>query len=175
MAAVYRAAHYDWAVKVDVALKEWQVVCDALVGGEQSILLRKGGIQEGPGGFAMTHDRFALLPTRLHQKVEMLKPVYRNRIDGGDVEPARFTLTHAAEVQDITIVESRAALDELPPHVWAEPYLEMRWNYRPARPLYLVTVKTVPLAEPFELTNDYTVAGCKSWVPLPLPLHAGCV
>ena len=153
---------------VDVALKEWQVVCDAIAAGEQSILLRKGGIQEGPGGFRFEHDRFALLPTRLHQKAEMLKPQHRARIDGGDVEPASFTLTHAAEVVSIRTVASREELDGLSePHVWARPYLDLRWDYRPERPLYLVTVRPLPLAEPYELRNSYHVAGCRSWVPLP--------
>jgi len=33
------------------AFKEWQVIVDALAVGEQSLLLRKGGIAEGRGGF----------------------------------------------------------------------------------------------------------------------------
>ena len=155
-------------VTVDVALKEWQVVCDAIAAGEQSILLRKGGIQEGPNGFRFEHDRFALLPTRLHQKPDMLKPQYRDAIDAGEAEPASFTLTHAAEVIDIRTVGSREELDRLAePHVWAAPYLDLRWDYRPERPLYLVTVRPLRLAGPFELRNTYQVAGCRSWVPLP--------
>ena len=158
----------------DVALKEWQVVCDALASGEQSILLRKGGIQEGPGGFSIEHRRFALLPTRLHQKTEMLKPAFQSRIDGGDVEPPTFRLTHAAEISDIFTVPSRRSLDALNDlHVWDEPYLEMRWNYRPERPLYLMVVRAFALMEPFELTNNYEVAGCRSWVPLKSPLSLG--
>ena len=159
---------------VDVALKEWQVVCDALARGEQSILLRKGGIQEGPGGFSIEHRRFALLPTRLHQKTEMLKPAYQSRVDGGDVEPATFSLTHAGEIGEIFVVPSRESLNALNDlHVWDEPYLEMRWNYRPERPLYLMVVRAFAVGEPFDLTNNYEVAGCRSWVPLKAPLDVG--
>ena len=149
-----------------VALKEWQVVCDALAAGEQDFLLRKGGIQEGPGGFRVEHDRFLLLPTRLHQQAHMLKPTFRARIDGGEVEPAVFTLSHAARVSAVEVVASRGALDDLGPHVWTGDYLDMRWNYRPERPLYLIRLAVTPLAEAVELANNYKVAGCKSWVPL---------
>ena len=33
------------------AFKEWHVVVEALAAGEQILLLRKGGIAEGRGGF----------------------------------------------------------------------------------------------------------------------------
>jgi hypothetical protein len=159
------------ADRVDMALKEWEVVCDALASGEQSILLRKGGIQEGPGGFSLSHDRFALLPTRLHQNFEMLKPAYRDRVRPGESEPASFRLTHAAEIESVEVVPDRAMLDALDDqHIWAEPYLEMRWNYRPERPLYLARLRVTPLARAFDLPNTFEVAGCRSWVPLPEPL-----
>ena len=32
-----------------VAFKEWAGVCDALLQGRQAIIIRKGGISEGPG------------------------------------------------------------------------------------------------------------------------------
>ena len=152
---------------IEVALKEWQVVCDLLAGGSQTLLLRKGGIQEGPDGFSISHHRFALLPTRLHQKAEMLKPPFRTLADGGDVEPESFELTHGGEVSDVLVVPSREALDRLNDlHAWDEPYLEMRWNYRPERPLFLVIVRAFKLATATTLKNTYRVAGCKSWVPL---------
>ena len=34
-----------------MAFKEWAVVVDALLRGEQVIILRKGGLREGRGGF----------------------------------------------------------------------------------------------------------------------------
>ena len=159
---------------VDVALKEWQSVCRALAEGRQTILLRKGGIQEGPDGFAITHERFALLPTRLHQDADMLKPSARALIDGGEDEPATFDLTHGGEVADIHVVPSREALDRLDNlHVWNEKYLDLRWNYKPERPLYLTVVRAFALATPTTLANTYKVAGCRSWVPLEAAIEAG--
>ena len=157
---------------VDVALKEWQAVVDAVASGRQSILLRKGGVQEGPTGFTVAHGRFALMPVRLHQKPDMLKPEHRPRIDDGVVDPESFRLTHAAEVVDVHVVPSRESLDRLNDlHVWNAGYLDMRWNYRPRQPLYLIVLRALKLAEPFDLRNTFKVAGCKSWVLLPRELQ----
>jgi hypothetical protein len=48
--------------------KEWSLVCDALGAGAQSVILRKGGIHEGRGGFWWKHDRFFLFPTHFHEQ-----------------------------------------------------------------------------------------------------------
>ena len=52
-----------------VGFKEWALVCEALGRGEQSILLRKGGIAEGRSGFGFRHDEFFLLPTFFHEQI----------------------------------------------------------------------------------------------------------
>ena len=38
--------------------KEWTLICDALGRGEQSIIMRKGGIAEGRAGFRFEHPEF---------------------------------------------------------------------------------------------------------------------
>ena len=52
-----------------IAFKEWASVCDALLEGRQTIILRKGGISEGtaPGVFVPEHSEFWLYPTWVHQ------------------------------------------------------------------------------------------------------------
>src|SRR5438874_5968834 len=52
-----------------IAFKEWALVCEALGRGEQTLLLRKGGIAEGRGGFAFRHSEFFLFPTFFHEQV----------------------------------------------------------------------------------------------------------
>src|SRR3982750_2876088 len=52
-----------------VGFKEWALVCEALGRGEQSVLLRKGGIAEGRGGFGFRHDEFFLFPTFFHEQL----------------------------------------------------------------------------------------------------------
>ena len=42
---------------VRTAFKEWAIVVDALGRGRQSVILRKGGIAEGRGGFRPEHAR----------------------------------------------------------------------------------------------------------------------
>ena len=56
-----------------IAFKEWQVVCEALADGRQSILLRKGGIHEGRSGFSFAHDAFFLFPTRFHAQGDQVR------------------------------------------------------------------------------------------------------
>ena len=53
-----------------VGFKEWAIVCEALGCGEQSIILRKGGIAEGREGFSFRHAEFFLFPTYFHEQVE---------------------------------------------------------------------------------------------------------
>jgi hypothetical protein len=50
-----------------VGFKEWALVCEALGTGEQTILLRKGGIAEGRDGFGFRHSEFFLFPTFFHE------------------------------------------------------------------------------------------------------------
>src|SRR5580698_755612 len=63
------------------AFKEWAIVVDALGRGEQIIILRKGGISEGRGGFQMEHERFLLFPTLFHQQRESVIPAAQERFD----------------------------------------------------------------------------------------------
>src|SRR5580704_4045745 len=63
------------------AFKEWAVVVDALGRGEQIIILRKGGISEGRGGFQMEHQRFLLFPTLFHQQRESVILTAQARYD----------------------------------------------------------------------------------------------
>ena len=58
---------------MSIGFKEWALICDALGRGEQSIILRKGGIAEGRAGFRFQHEEFLLLPTLFHEQVNKLK------------------------------------------------------------------------------------------------------
>ena len=53
-----------------IAFKEWDSIRAALVQGRQSILLRKGGIDENLGGFRPEHDSFWIYPTYVHQSTQ---------------------------------------------------------------------------------------------------------
>src|SRR5688572_20328501 len=69
------------------AFKEWTLICDALGRGEQSLIIRKGGIAEGRGGFRFKHADFLLFPTLFHEQAAKLRvpadtPLPAPRADG---------------------------------------------------------------------------------------------
>ena len=61
------------STRTSVGFKEWAFVCEALGLGAQSIILRKGGIHEGRGGFHFQHASFWLFPTGFHNQAEQLR------------------------------------------------------------------------------------------------------
>lgn len=147
-----------------VAFKEWEGVCDALATGRQSLILRKGGIEEGPGGFVPEHRVFWLYPTRVHQARQGLKPGSR---DSGDATPDdTIGLSTLAVVEVIGRVERLEQLSELSDlHVWTAETVESRFHYR--RPgLWALGVRVYRRDSPFAVPVTPDHAGCKSWVPL---------
>ena len=159
--------------QVHVALKEWATVCSALEQGRQVLLLRKGGIHETSGQFQLQHPQFLLFPTYLHQNREMLKPAEHGALIPATSEPEKVTLSAIGDVTDIIQLESRAQMDALDDqHIWAKPLIDMRFNYRPDNPLYLLLVRAYRLASPVTVENTPAYAGCKSWVPLMQPIQS---
>ncbi len=156
-----------WPNDLQVALKEWASVCDALSRGRQIILLRKGGIYESAGEFEIEHRRFLLLPTYLHQNAAMLKDGERAGLTKLAAEPERIEISLAGDITDIVPMTRRAAMDALDDeHIWSSPLFDMRFNYRPENPLYLLLVRAYRLARAVTIDNTPAYAGCKSWVPL---------
>jgi hypothetical protein len=143
-----------------IALKEWDLTIRELLAGRQAILLRKGGILEAENQFTLEHPRFLFYPTFIHQNP-------RPEIRALPAEPAEIEITGYGEVARILEVPSRAAMDQLRDlHPWDEPLIDMRFNYRAEKPLYLVIVRAFTLPQPLRLANTLEYAGCKSWVPL---------
>jgi len=158
--------------QLQVALKEWAVVCDALRTGRQAILLRKGGIVEAAGEFKVEQESFVLFPTFVHQDYRMLKPEVHGRFQPAAAEPDRVTIDTACEIVNVVRVASHAEVEDLDAeHVWTRPLIEMRFSYKPERPLYLLVVRAYALAAPVTIANTPAYAGCKSWVPLVEPIN----
>jgi hypothetical protein len=152
---------------MQVALKEWATVCAALEAGRQILLLRKGGIHESGGEFELENPQFLLFPTYLHQNARMLKASEHAGLTAMSAEPARITISAAGEVTDILQLQSRSQMDALEDqHIWTPPLIDMRFNYRPENPLYLLLVRAYRLATAVIIENTPNYAGCKSWVPL---------
>jgi hypothetical protein len=156
-----------WPNDLQVALKEWAAVCRALAQGRQIILLRKGGIYEAAGEFEIEHRHFLIFPTYLHQNAAMLKEDERPALTKLTAEPANIEISLAAAITDIIPMPTRAAMDALnDEHIWTSPLIDMRFNYRPENPLYLLLVRAYRLPAPRAIQNTPAYAGCKSWVPL---------
>ena len=152
---------------LQVALKEWASVCDALAGGRQILILRKGGILDRGGVFELEERQFLLFPTYLHQKADLLKPSEHAALQTRDAEPAQVTFTNAAVVTDVLKLSSRAEADALDhEHIWTPRQIDMRFSYRPASPLYLVLLRVYRLSRPTTIANTPVYGGCRSWVPL---------
>ncbi len=155
---------------LSIALKEWATVCNALQTGRQMLLLRKGGIYEAAGEFELENRRFVLFPTYLHQNLNMLKPEAHAGFAPHSAEPERITMSAAGEVTEIIQLKSRNQMDALDAqHIWTKPLIDMRFNYRPENPLYLMLVRAYRLPQSTTVENTPAYAGCKSWVPLETP------
>src|SRR5207237_10577046 len=94
-----------------VGFKEWSLVCDALGRGRQSVILRKGGIAEGRGGFSFRHREFFLFPTFIHGQIAKV------RIAAADIPVPRSTVAIRwyARVERAVQIKSLEISDTLGP------------------------------------------------------------
>ncbi len=163
-------------LKSNIALKEWAIVCDEVLAGKQVALLRKGGILEQKKGFAIEHETFFFYPNTEHQSREQLKPVFHARLDSYG-PPARvsgkITIAGFGRVVDIVKTTDGAKLRALEPITcWTQALFDMRINYKPEKPNFVVTVRAYTLPRSIEVPYHEDYAGCHSWVPLKQELDA---
>lgn len=148
-----------------IAFKEWALVCDALGRGEQSVILRKGGIHEGRKGFQFEHPEFFLFPTLFHEQVARTKLPPETEIPAP--ENGVIRIKHLARAEWTALITKRAAIHRLRDfHIWSEAEIESRFTYENAG-LNLAFVRVFVLAPPWELVNEPRYGGCRSWVTLP--------
>ena len=152
---------------MNVAFKEWALVCAALGRGEQSIILRKGGIAEGRAGFRFQHPEFLLLPTLFHEQAAKLRvpaetPLPAPRPDG-QLE-VRFT-ARVEWTQDIADWSKVQAL--APFHLWQEFEIEKRFVQDEKQLVSLAFIRVQRLSQPFIFPDSPRYGGCRSWVEIP--------
>jgi hypothetical protein len=172
-----RHADLDLPDTCGIAFKEWAGVCDALAEGRQSLILRKGGIAEGPRGFTPEHVAFWLYPTRVHQAEQGLRDMAPTGPPAGPAPAGDAVAVRALAVVDSVAFVDRAdllpALSDL--HVWTEESVARRFHYRKPG-LWVLGVRVYRRGEPHRLAVTAEHAGCKTWVPLDLPLETrGCL
>lgn len=155
------------------AFKEWQVVCDALASGRQTILLRKGGIHEGREGFSFAHDSFFLFPTRFHAQLDQVRE--------GNFQPEKewepgdlIEIHHHVNVLFAVTLENWEQVAQLLPyHIYTEQTIRERFDWSgkgmAAGSIHLALVKVSKLETPWRLEYEKRFGGCRSWVELPEP------
>lgn len=147
--------------------KEWTLICDALGRGEQSIILRKGGIAEGRAGFRFQYEEFLLFPTLFHEQVIKLKlppatPLPAARADG------QHEIRYAVQVEWTEDVADWEKVQALAPfHLWQESEVEKRFRQDEKQMVSLAFVRVSRLSEPFVFPDSPRYGGCRSWIPLP--------
>jgi hypothetical protein len=150
-----------------IGFKEWTLICDALGGGTQSLILRKGGIAEGRAGFRFQHEEFLLFPTLFHEQATKLK------VPAGTELPApradrtleikyRVRVEWTRELDDLAVVQRLAPL-----HLWRDEIIEERFRYDEKQGVSLAFVRVERLSEPFVFEDAPKYGGCRSWVNLP--------
>lgn len=150
------------------AFKEWATVCKALGQGRQILILRKGGIAEGPRGFEVTDREFFLFPTYLHQSPDGVVPEWRSVMEAGvDPAPGRVAIEHYAVVHSWGRIRNLDALRALRgQHVWSDGIVEERFQRWASDSVFALLVRVYALPRPVLLPSLDAYAGCKSWVTL---------
>ena len=165
------AAMTECATRCSAALMEWATVCAALAAGDEIVLVRKGGIHERGGQFAMKHDHFLLWPTYLHQAKERLEPALAERYwnaHASDPVPGQHRLTHWARVASVQWCEQRERLAALAHWLpWVQRMLISVGTTVISQACIFIALRVYALAEPVLLAHTAAFNGCRSWVDLP--------
>jgi len=155
--------------------KEWALVCEALGSGEQSLLLRKGGIAEGKKGFGFEHNDFFLFPTWFHGQLEKMRSEH---VPAAIAEnPETVTLEYVAHVDWSGFVSDRKKLARLEKlHVLHDSVIDERFSYNAAKAsegLHVAFVRVYRMSPTIELPMEKRFGGCRSWVQLPMLTSPG--
>jgi hypothetical protein len=151
------------------AFKEWAVIVQALLQGEQVVDVRKGGLREDGRHFDLRAGRVWLYPTAEHQQADLLKPAYRHWLDhapGSPVgEPIRIDgWADVVGVAKLTEPEELAALDSK--FIWTPDYAASRLNWKKRDPLWVLALRAFRLDDPVTVPWHDDYGGCTSWVDL---------
>lgn len=148
-----------------VGFKEWALVCEALGRGEQTVLLRKGGIAEGRDGFGFRHSEFFLFPTSFHEQIAKVRPEGMEipKVREGEIEIRYFARLEAQK--EISSWATAAALE--PFHILQESVVRERFDYKQAG-LHVALVRIFRVRPSWIFPDAPTYGGCRSWVNLPV-------
>ena len=157
------------------ALKEWDVVCEALGSGRQVIVIRKGGIAEGKDGLRFEHEEFVLLPTFFHQQSERVVPEadFAARQGGQEGEREAVEIRHAATLVWHKVVTDRTLLAKLQAfHILTPQEVETRFEQKPAPGVQVALLRVFRLDPPQRIAWQKSFGGCRSWAEMDADLES---
>ncbi|HEX8550081.1 MAG TPA: DUF1802 family protein [Abditibacteriaceae bacterium] len=162
---------------INTALKEWAATCLALARGEQIVILRKGGLRDDEGTFALESPAFWLQPTYFHHAEHLVKPEFQSVLQEAERrqesgENDRFIrLQLWARVEKVWSVapQNDAALANIP-HIWSEAYLDVRRAFRPDTPILCAALRVYSASTSHIVPMQPQFLGCRSWLDLPRSL-----
>jgi hypothetical protein len=152
------------------AFKEWAIVADALLRGEQIVIFRKGGLREGRHGFQVEFPRFWLFPTLFHQQRDSVLPTAQARFD--ELAP-NFPAAGVLRLEVFAHVTAWRQLDDLESaqrlrgqHIWRDDVVAERFDWGRSKQIHALAVRVFRLPKPVELPMRDSYGGCKSWIEL---------
>jgi hypothetical protein len=152
------------------AFKEWVIVVDALLRGEQILIFRKGGLREGRGGFQIEHPEFWLFPTLFHQQRDAVIPAAQARFD--ELAPG-FPAAGILRLEGFARVVAWRRLDDLAVarrlkgrHIWRDEVIAERFDWGGSKQIHALAVRVFRLPKAVELPMLPSYGGCKSWIEL---------
>lgn len=158
------------------ALKEWAAVVKALENGDQTVILRKGGILETASGFNVESKQFLLFPTFEHQELKNVKypfQKYLDQVQNNKPKNGTNIITSYAQVLDECDVSSQEKINSLSDfHIWSDSYIQERKNWMPDKPMKAVFLQVFKIPKR-EIPIKPEYQGCKSWININEDLPAG--
>ena len=156
--------------RCQVALKEWAVTVQALSLGQQTLLLRKGGIHEESKDFRVIHPEFLLYPTFEHQREDLLQQSYQSNLRAVLDEPrdeGQITFSHWARVEELIEISQQDKVDGLAPHyIWTKEYAQSRLHWKPMLSLAVMLLRVYRMEQPVTVPFLPEYRGCTSWVDI---------
>lgn len=156
-----------------VGFKEWQVVCDSLGSGRQTLIFRKGGIHESRNGFSFAHSSFFLFPTRFHATPnEVCEGIMSELAEWQPGEMVEIT-HHAEAISAVTLTDWNDVVKLTPHHIYSEKTIRDRFDWEGkgmvTGSIHVALVRVRKLQEPWIFPYESKYGGCRSWINLPSP------
>lgn len=152
-----------------IGFKDWDVVCQAMGAGTQSVILRKGGLAEGRNGFQWRHRNFFLFPTQYHEQMQKVRQEFQGKWTLQSLSPdSEICIRYFFKVEEAHWVDSKEKLYRLYPfHIYTQEVIDERFSYNQEKQGEGITVafgRTYRLDPVWQFADSPKYGGCRSWL-----------